>query len=1273
MNCSIKIDRKITSHLPSSLQFLSNNINPIPTSSQPQYAIADSGCSRHFFKTDAPCEHKHITTTNMTVTIPNGDPMISTHEAICPIPTLSKEACTTHIFPDLQSANLISIGQLCDDGCTVTFTEDTMKAYNKQQQLIITAPRDPTTGMWNIPLPIPSVLPNHHIHIANGIIKRDTPINDLINFLHASCFSPTTSTFINAIKAGFLTTWPGLTVKAVRKYLSKSEATTQGHLDQEQQGIQSTRKPIIPPQRTNNIMVSYFNVPTGKIFTDQTGRFPEQSTRGNNYVFVLYDYDSNAILATPIKNRTSTSLVNAFNELTDQLISKGLTPQFQILDNEASIELQKAITNKKISFQLAPPHIHRRNSAERAIRTFKKHFIAGLSSTDPNFPLQLWDRLIPQAVLTLNLLRPSRLNPHLSAQALLHGAFDFNKTPLAPPGTKVQVHLKPDQRPSWSSHSISGWYIGPAPLHYRCFTTYIPSTNRDRISDTVEFFPTRIRMPATSTIDKALQSADDLINILSNPEPASPFLDFGKEQHTALQQLADMFKTSLKYNKIPNSIATTDTTTTPPRSINQIPQQSIPQSTSVPRVPPSEPPPMQLPRVPPSDPPTTQLPRVPTPPTETTTPISTTLPIQTPTSSLPPRRSLRNRKPPSHHKDYVANYIEQHYAQPVLDPVSGRSLEYKHLCKHKDPTIKKTWESAMCNELGRLSQGFKNRVQYTNCLNFISHSEIPSHKRPTYARIVSEIRPQKKEEPHRVRITAGGNLIHYPHDKSQPTADLSTVKLHINSTISTPGAKYLCLDIKNMYLMSQMPDAEYMFIPVDLIPDEFMKEYDLYDKVHNGKIFMKIIKGMYGLPQAGKLAFDQLKAHLQPYGYAPCRLTPGLWKHEHRPISFTLVVDDFGVKYVGEEHAQHLISAIRDAYELHIDWKGSFMLGISLKWDYDNHTVDLSMPSYVKDALHKFQHQHTKKQQHAPFPWTPPTYGAKIQYVESEAPQPLLSTKDTNIIQQIVGTFLYYARAVDCTMLPALNDLGSQQSKPTATTAKLIAQFLDYAATHPDAIIRYSRSDMILHIHSDASYLSAPNSRSRAAGHFFLSSLPSDPKSPHSITPSNNGPVHTVCKTLRNVLASATEAEMGGLFLNCQEAVPLRNALLEMGHKQPATPVQTDNTTAFGIVTSSIRQRRSKSMDMRFHWVQDRVNQGHFLVYWRSGKFNLADYFSKHHPSSHHKLMRGEFLHPAKNSVHFLPLAPVQGCEVPVVLHESFGTNFPVDNREQLFNYSLIS
>ena len=164
------------------------------------------------------------------------------------------------------------------------------------------------------------------------------------------------------------------------------------------------------------------------------------------------------------------------------------------MDNEASAELKAACIKYNLDYQLVPPHIHRRNAAERAIQVFKNHLLAILATADPNFPISEWDRLVDQAVLTLNLLRNSRVNSKLSSYAYLFGNFDFNATPLAPPGTRIILHLKPEKRPSWGFHGEDGWYIGPSLNHYRCVKCFIPQTGREKDADTVEFF--RIAFPS---------------------------------------------------------------------------------------------------------------------------------------------------------------------------------------------------------------------------------------------------------------------------------------------------------------------------------------------------------------------------------------------------------------------------------------------------------------------------------------------------------------------------------------------------------------------------------------------------------------------------------------------------------------------------------------------------------------------------------------------------------------------------------------------------------
>ena len=156
---------------------------------------------------------------------------------------------------------------------------------------------------------------------------------------------------------------------------------------------------------------------TEKVSTDQTGRFPVTSSCGSKYLKVLYNHDSKTILADPLTSRNEHELIQATRVLHAYLSDRGLTPQYQMLDNECPGGPKTFLREASVKFQLVPPDLHHTNAAERAIQTYKDHLISSLSSCDPNLPSHIWDRLIPHATLTLNLIHPSRLNPRLSAEA----------------------------------------------------------------------------------------------------------------------------------------------------------------------------------------------------------------------------------------------------------------------------------------------------------------------------------------------------------------------------------------------------------------------------------------------------------------------------------------------------------------------------------------------------------------------------------------------------------------------------------------------------------------------------------------------------------------------------------------------------------------------------------------------------------------------------------------------------------------------------------------
>jgi hypothetical protein len=195
---------------------------------------------------------------------------------------------------------------------------------------------------------------------------------------------------LQAVKEGHLITWPGLTEDDINKHLKLTLVTAMVHMNQRRQNIRCTSKEAVEKQPTPDTyvgtktnLVYAFVVDQGQLYTDLTGKFPVRSSRGNSYIMVCYVYDCNYVKVIPVKSRSASEWVKAYDTVHQELTVKGFKPKLQTLDKEASAALKNFFTVNDIAYQLVPPHFHRRNAAERAIRTFKEHFVAGLSSVDP--------------------------------------------------------------------------------------------------------------------------------------------------------------------------------------------------------------------------------------------------------------------------------------------------------------------------------------------------------------------------------------------------------------------------------------------------------------------------------------------------------------------------------------------------------------------------------------------------------------------------------------------------------------------------------------------------------------------------------------------------------------------------------------------------------------------------------------------------------------------------------------------------------------------------
>ena len=252
-----------------------------------------------------------------------------------------------------------------------------------------------------------------------------------------------------------------------------------------------------------------------------------------------------------------------------------------------------------------------------------------------------------------------------------------------------------------------------------------------------------------------------------------------------------------------------------------------------------------------------------------------------------------------------------------------------------------------------------------------------------------------------MRITVGGNQANYLGDCGTPTVDLLTFKILFNSIISTPGTKFMTIDIEYLYLNTPMLRFDYMRLKLTDLPNNIVQQYNLVSKVTRcGYVYVEIRRGMYGLSKSGLLAQQLLEKRLNGKGYQQSKLTPGFWTHKLRPISFSICVDDFGMKYNGKQHVNHLISVLKENYNIYQDWKVQRYLGLDLCWDYQNRVVHLSMFVYVVNAIKRFHQKYPQKPQDQPYPHIKSSYGAKARYSPDVEDSTLLTPADKKMYKK---------------------------------------------------------------------------------------------------------------------------------------------------------------------------------------------------------------------------------------------------------------------------------
>jgi hypothetical protein len=398
---------------------------------QPIMVTYDSGADGHYLserdrKTASLPIPKH---SNKRVGVANGGSSKAKFVTRLPIPLLSNKATQADLFADFPSS-LMNVGKTADDGTISIFTKEGVTIL-KEEDVLIKCKREPILigvrdehGRYQIPLlqqkgqwqpRRPSARAKQALEKANSVY--DLPSTEqAIKWMHAVCGYPVKSTWLKAIKAGNFVGWPLLTEKNVAKCYPETTETVKGHMTQTRKNVRSTKpKPhkfevcngaaALRNQKIQDIYITTYDVRM-TIFSDQTGKYPTQSCSGNNYIMVMAEIDSNAILVEPMKSRKDQEMIRAYDALVKRLLRAGIQPKKHILDNEISEHMKEHIRDKyKFTLKLVPPGCHRHNAAEVAIRNFKTHFLSILTGTSTTFPPSLWDKLLPQTEITLNLLR----------------------------------------------------------------------------------------------------------------------------------------------------------------------------------------------------------------------------------------------------------------------------------------------------------------------------------------------------------------------------------------------------------------------------------------------------------------------------------------------------------------------------------------------------------------------------------------------------------------------------------------------------------------------------------------------------------------------------------------------------------------------------------------------------------------------------------------------------------------------------------------------------
>ncbi len=1145
---------------------------------------------------------------------------------------------------------LIAAHDITSQGNNIILDKHGLTVKDQGGKTLAYSPKDPNARLWSMPSLTATSNTNPNQTRAAGK-SYDSSINNIIqhsvhasitSYANATMGSPPDKTMQQALDRDYFR-YPGLTPQMYRKNPPHAIESSEGHMKQSRQNVRSTQTKEKMKEEPYNSDTK--GIASSRAYTkvwdtsssDLPGPFPVASLKG--YRYILITTYRNYIHGEPMKSRSQQDYKRAYADTFKFYKNLGHCPKYHRMDNETSTLVENYLENEmNIPVQYVPPGSHRTLPAERSIQSYKNHFISNVSHMHPECPLQLWADFMPQIEDTLACLLPYSLDPKISAYEGIHRRkYDFNAHPMHPVGTLTLAFTPTTSREAWEVHGMKGFMLGPAPKHYRSFRVYIIETGQERKTDTVDVFPTKVMLPGASLGELILKRLDQHSD--NEPKLAHRIEEFKRLIKSTQSILEQRVKTTAG-----------PTIPTPKQRVQSTAPHHLTVSTRTKK------------RHKIADSTYEQYPKSMINPAKRSKILShvgrtfkdtedgQTYQVQRVVKSKADKKNpptayyeLANINEHANTKrmtefDYEYQPCEEFFIQKRGGEYQYRGSTYEWL-----PTLNSVYHPKVDQQLLNLDDDGKPLTNRTALKSIHRHSWLVEHaneiknlmdtgtiiprKQADQPRDrwkdTKYYNPQVKEKLaddssviRRVRGTFGGNNLDYPFATSSPVADRVLINIHQQSVLADRKRtkedwRYMCADFKNYYLGSKLPRSEWLRISTKYMNKDLLDT--LQDYVVAGNVLFEVVGSMYGHPAAGLISYTDLVTHLAAHGYYQSRLIPCLFMNHDKSITFTLVVDDIGIKYKhGSDEIKHLQKILAkpiSKWEVKFDLTGSQYNGQRLQWNYDKShpTLIKDVPAYIKQTAHELHPGEKIRKYTTPSRYVAPTYGKQdLAPVQSTAKP--TTAAETKYIQKVHGKLLYYAMQADPALEPAVIDISKQLATPTQDTLNDTKRLLGYAVHNPNRGIMYTASDMEYRIQTDASHHRDPGSKSMAGGIHYLSNKDDSPTKV-------NGATQTICKAINtSVCASAAESEYAAQFINGVAGCHAINILNELGYPQTNTKIYSDNLVAKGIANDEITIRKSKAFHTRYHWIRDRVRQGQYQIVYLPGAKLLADFFTKPQP-----------------------------------------------------------